>query len=147
MFRKLMQGLMVGAFLSVVLFGPLYSNAMPIPQYDAMSTSDQARYIADLFEYSVQMLLNQKRHEDAQRLLKLFERKSGAEVSEGVAEIKSAINGLRNLPNNKPYHVEHAFADTLRSHGLPLSSAELKQLAQAGKNFKPSDTLDTANGK
>ncbi len=110
---------------------------MPIHQYDLMNKDDQAQYIGHLYGNAVQILWDQKRDTDAEKVRNLFKQKPGAAVSDGVAEVKSALAGLRNLPSDKPYHVEHAFADTLRSHGVPLSVDELKQLTLAGKSFKP----------
>lgn len=132
--------LMVGILLSLTWFiAPVSSNALPIPQYDEMSEADQARYASELFSNSADMLLNQGRHQELRKLLNLFEKKPGAQVSEGTREFKSALAGLRNLPNDKPYHVEHAYAHILREHGVPLSADELKQLARAGKSFKTSN--------
>lgn len=135
---KIMKVSVGWTFLSAVLFVMVAtSEALPIPQFDAMSKKDQARYLAEVFSNSIDILVKQKRLEDAQKVLDLFTKKADEERSKGLTLVLSAIAGLRNLPVDRTYHVEHAFADALRDHGVPLSSDELKQLARAGKNFKP----------
>lgn len=130
--------LMASLSLSLTFFiAPVSSNALSIPEFDAMSKEAQGQYIGQLFGNTVRMLWDQKRDADADKVENLFTIKPG-EKSTINSELKSAIAGLRNPPDGKTYHVEHAFALILREHGMPLSPDELKHLAQVGRSFKPS---------
>lgn len=120
---------------------------MRISQFDGMSKKDQARYATELLDYSVRMLWSQKRDADAQKVMDLFKKKSEEKISEGAQDLLSILATLRKTPAETPYHVEHAFAVTLRRHGVELSPTDMKELVQITKNFKPSDTLNAADSK
>lgn len=130
--------LMAGILLALSSFiAPASSDALSIPEFDAMSKEAQGQYVGQLLVNTMQMLWDQKRDADVDKVENLFTPKNGKR-SNGVTELMSTIAGLRNPPNGKTYHVEHAFALLLREQGMPLTPDEVKHLAQAGKSFKPS---------
>lgn len=134
--RKLIAGTFVTASLLLVLVA---SDAMPISQFDAMSKDDQARYSNEVFGNSVKMLRQQGRKEEAQKVMDLFDLKPGEKLPQGVHEMLDILAGLRKMPSEKAYHVEHAMGVMLRRHGVNFTPSDLKELVLIAKDFKPSD--------
>lgn len=124
-----------------LFFAPHYADAMEIKQFDQMSLNDQRKYFEAVFGESVKFLIRNGRFDESDRVLALFKGKSSGEISDGMHEFLSVLEGLRDLerknPDKKIPHVEHAMAITLKRHGVVIAMNDMMQFA---KDFRPENS-------
>jgi hypothetical protein len=135
---------LTGAFLSAALLYSRLTDAMPIHQFDKMSESNQANYMAWLLKGTESQFHIEGKQVDLLNLMTVFRHSSGPALAPGFTEFKNNLDAAResnradaNNPYRKPLDVEQTFALTLKQNGILVSE---KELLAAGRNFKPSKT-------
>jgi hypothetical protein len=138
-----MNGVTTISFSSAVVLCTSVASAMPVPQYDKMSSEERARYITLLVKGSQALLLERGQSTHSERLLEFFEdtSKKGlvAEFKKNLHVVRAVnrINAENRYNKQPPYQVEDAFALTLKNDGINLPVDKLLKINQ---DFKAAET-------
>jgi hypothetical protein len=139
----LREGL-AAALASAAIQFAVTANAMSFPQFDKMSTSGQAEFIADLVDRTEKALKDEGKAELAMKVEQLFaDIKPGDKMSLGLAELErnvararlADVHRLEKDPKAPLLDVEDALFVTLQKNGIELSSNAMNGVINALASF------------
>jgi hypothetical protein len=149
---KGLKGFIAGTVLSASFLMAGSAQAMPIPQYDAMTASQKGAYDVFLIEGAANYLASQGDNAGAAKVRGLLEIDPGQATKPAMQQFIANINGTRQLnqqhasdPGFKPFEVEHALALTLKQNGIVVPVSKLLQVGQTYKPSQPSGALTARN--
>jgi hypothetical protein len=138
----------LAACLSVLLLLTAATQAMEIQKYDQMSKEDQAEYFGVLLQGAEQVLKEQGRPADVQKVEKLFSTTMpGDEDILGVIEFESNLAILRDEdaknalahPNDPRLEIEDAMVAILHMNAIELPDSFFRLAGL--KNFHPKSKI------
>lgn len=136
---------LAGAILSVGLLMARGVQAMPLTQYDQMTTNQKGDYTEFLIRMTMDIFNAQGDTADAQKVLSLFGQQPV------ISQYVENVNAVRKVDQDnagdstfKPFEVEHAFCLTLKENGVILP---VSKLLIATKDYKPSPSSASAAAK
>ena len=107
------------AMLAACVLTASTAGAMPIAQYDRLSSEEQARYIVLLMNRTIAYLYAQGRNDNAAKLTSFFngdEELAQAAIDDGLETARR-----RETETGKPYDVEHGVSLALDSVDIQVS--------------------------
>ena len=124
----------------VLLLSPRPAPAMTFLDFAKMNDDDEATYVAELIEGTVQYLRAHGQPDQATKTLALFKSTGPNSGVHQLADEVKRLNALNSKnatnPNNRVpvYDVEDAMATTLKDNDIVVSVQDLRAI---NKNFKP----------
>lgn len=150
--------LMTSAFLAVSFLGmPSQGRALEIYKYDQMTDVAKNQYRAYLYVATIQLLQQQGRHDDAEKVRHLFNDPQGSNnMPLGMEQFYFDLQATRRVDQEraqegkKPLHIEHAFVMTLANNGIRISANDLARAVRAeqqrDQQQQPQQTGGRGNG-
>jgi hypothetical protein len=140
-----MKRFVAGVVLSASFLMADGVRAMPLPQFDQMTTNQKGDYTEFLIRMTMDIFNAQGDTADAQKVLSLFGQQAViSQYVENVNAVRKVNRDNAGDPTFKPFEIEHAFCLTLKENKIILP---VSKLLIATKDYKPAPPSGNAAGK